>query len=51
MNKDISINNIPEEYQMIYLGIDYSSVRKTLESGEELDFAFLAEPEFQLKIS
>ncbi len=51
MNKDISINNIPEEYQMIYLGIDYSSVRKALESGEELDFAFLAEPEFQLKIS
>ncbi len=50
MNKDISINDIPEEYQMIYLGIDYSSVRKALESGEELDFAFLAEPEYELRI-
>ncbi len=50
IKKNISITNVPEEYQKIFLEIDRSSVRKALESGEELDFASLREPEFHLKI-
>ena len=50
VREGISITNVPEEYQKIFLEIDRYSVRKALESGQELDFASLREPELHLKI-
>ncbi len=50
VNEGVSITDVPEEYQKLFLEIDRSSVRKALESGEELDFASLAEAEYHLKI-
>ncbi|MGK7938305.1 MAG: siphovirus Gp157 family protein [Xenococcaceae cyanobacterium] len=50
VKEGVSIADVPEEYQKLFLEIDYSSVRKTLESGEKLDFASLSEPELHLSV-
>lgn len=50
VKEDISIIDVPEEYQKLFLKIDDYLVRQTLESGEKLDFALLKEQEFHLKI-
>ena len=50
INKGVSVVDVPEEYQKIFLKIDDYSVRKALESGEKLDFASLSELEYKLRI-
>lgn len=50
IDEDISITEVPNDYQKLFLEIDRYSVRQALESGEELSFASLTDVEYRLKI-
>lgn len=50
IEEDISITEVPNDYQKLFLEIDRYSVRQALESGEELSFASLTDVEYRLKI-
>ena len=47
---DVSVEEIPQEYQKVSLSLDKKKIRQALESGEKLDFARLEERGQHLRI-
>ncbi len=51
IEENVSISEVPNDYQKLFLEIDRYSVRQALESGEELSFASLTDVEYKLNLS